>query len=98
MILLLIVLLCVMLIQKLLLVPDIDLYFIQDLPILTHSRRFLVADDIFVDRFVVRDADSRPNAREWAAVQEWIESGYSAHIMRDHPAHDVVMNAGVSNL
>ena len=43
----------------------------------------------------MRDADSRPSSREWAAVNEWMESGYSAHIMRDHPAHKIVMMAGI---
>ena len=37
--------------------------------------RFLVADDAAVDRYIVRDTDSRLNARERFAVEEWIESG-----------------------
>ncbi len=33
--------------------------------------RFLVADDPQVDRFIVRDSDSRLNARDAYAVAEW---------------------------
>jgi hypothetical protein len=57
--------------------------------------RFLVADDDSVDRFIVRDADSRLNAREAAAVLEWVQSGSSCHIMRDHPNHVQIMNGGM---
>lgn len=46
-------------------------------------------------RFIVRDADSRLNVREKAAVDEWIGSGKRFHIMRDHPHHNVVMNGGM---
>jgi hypothetical protein len=40
-----------------------------------------------VDYVIMRDADSRINSREKAAVSEWLSSGKTAHIMRDHPAH-----------
>lgn len=56
--------------------------------------RFLVATDPTVERYLIRDADSRLNLRENSAVQEWIESGYSAHIMRDHPNHRMAMMGG----
>jgi hypothetical protein len=36
---------------------------------------------------VFRDADSRLNIREKAAVDEWVASGRGAHVMRDHPDH-----------
>lgn len=49
--------------------------------------RFLIADDETVDRFIVRDVDSRLNMREAKAVEEWIQSGVDAHIMRDYPSH-----------
>ncbi|EFC38164.1 predicted protein [Naegleria gruberi] len=57
--------------------------------------RFLVAGDETVDRYIVRDSDSRLNAREAAAVEEWIESGYPVHSMRDHLGHDAPMNGGM---
>lgn len=49
--------------------------------------RFLVASDPSVDRYVIRDIDSRVCLREKAAVDEWIASGKRFHVMRDHPAH-----------
>jgi hypothetical protein len=52
------------------------------------SWRFLVASDPAVEVYAIRDADSRPSIREKAAVDEWIRSGMSFHVMRDHPAHD----------
>jgi hypothetical protein len=45
--------------------------------------RFLSKSDIFISR----DTDSRLNLREKAAVDEWLASGKSFHVMRDHPAH-----------
>ena len=57
--------------------------------------RFLIADDPEVDRFIVRDVDSRLNLREKAAVEEWIQTDFSVHDMRDHPYHSYVMMAGM---
>lgn len=38
---------------------------------------------------VFRDCDSRIDKREKLAVDEWIKSGKSLHVMRDHPAHGI---------
>jgi hypothetical protein len=57
--------------------------------------RFLVAADEQVDRFIVRDSDSRLNARERLAVEEWIQSGTLVHSLRDHPNHDRPLNGGM---
>jgi len=57
--------------------------------------RFMVAADSTVDRYIVRDVDSRLNARDRIAVEEWIESKYPVHIMRDHVNHCIVMNGGM---
>ena len=57
--------------------------------------RFFVADDPSVSRFIVRDADSRLNARDAAAVADWMASPYSVHSLRDHPNHDRPMNGGM---
>lgn len=57
--------------------------------------RFWVASDPTVERFIVRDVDSRLNLREKAAVDEWIRSGKKYHIMRDHPAHIRRVHAGM---
>lgn len=39
------------------------------------------------DHVIFRDADSRLNVREAAAVNEWVASGAAGHLMRDHPHH-----------
>lgn len=44
--------------------------------------RWLVAEDPDVERFLIRDVDSRLNEREARAVDEWILSGKAYHIMR----------------
>jgi hypothetical protein len=78
--------------------------------------RFLVADDTSVDRYIIRDVDSRLNARDrsnWLsimlagssvclilllfvmvrlAVEEWIQSKKSIHILRDHINHCNTIN------
>lgn len=49
--------------------------------------RFLAAWDYSLERVIFRDADSRLNVREAAAVREWVKSGRAAHAMHDHPHH-----------
>ncbi|WP_376967552.1 hypothetical protein ABNQ39_35475 (plasmid) [Azospirillum sp. A26] len=49
--------------------------------------RFIPASDEGLDALIVRDADSRLNVREAAAVEAWLASGKGAHVMRDHPHH-----------
>ena len=49
--------------------------------------RFLVARDITVDRFLIRDIDSRLISRDATEVAIWIESGKPFHCMIDHPGH-----------
>lgn len=49
--------------------------------------RHSVMVDSSVDRFIVRDADSRLSLREKKYVDQWIKSGKTLHIMRDHPHH-----------
>lgn len=51
--------------------------------------RFL-ANDVDGDGYsIYRDCDSRVSLREKLAVDEWIESGKSLHVMRDHPGHAI---------
>jgi len=57
--------------------------------------RFLVADDPHVDRYIIRDSDSRLNARDRIAVEEWILSKRKIHILRDHVNHCIPMNGGM---
>jgi len=40
-----------------------------------------------VEYAIFRDTDSRVDKREAAAVNEWVKSGKSLHVMRDHPWH-----------
>lgn len=47
------------------------------------------------DFYLFRDTDSRPILREVEAVKEWLESGRTFHIMRDHPYHNVPIMAGL---
>jgi hypothetical protein len=49
--------------------------------------RYIPMIDEQVDRMLARDADSEINIREAAAVSQWLESGFTFHVMRDHPSH-----------
>jgi len=49
--------------------------------------RFLAADDPQFTHVIIRDADSRVSPRDAACVGEWLASGKSLHVMKDHPAH-----------
>lgn len=51
------------------------------------TKRFLPMSEDGVDVMISRDADSRLSPREVSAVNDWLESGRAAHIMRDHPHH-----------
>ena len=59
------------------------------------TRRFLAADDPAVAVYLVRDCDSLLNAREAAAVGEWLDSGKAIHAMRDWWTHTDPMLAGM---
>ncbi|TXG84564.1 MAG: hypothetical protein E6R13_03025 [Spirochaetes bacterium] len=58
--------------------------------------RFRPIMDPNVEYFISRDCDSRISLRDEIAVNEWIESGKSFHIIREHPiGHGWVINAGM---
>ncbi|WP_315831649.1 hypothetical protein [Bradyrhizobium prioriisuperbiae] len=57
--------------------------------------RFWVAAETGIERFIVRDVDSRLNTREAAAVDDWIRSDKSVHVMRDSAAHGRRMLSGM---
>lgn len=57
--------------------------------------RFEPLKDKTIDRFIVRDTDSRLNIREAEAVNEWIESGKEFHIIRDHIQHRAPIVGGL---
>jgi len=53
---------------------------------------YLAADDIDVDRFVVRNSDTRPSDRESAALDDWLLTNATLrplYCIRDHPLHAV---------
>ena len=68
---------------------------------MTHLRipgmfwRFQPNDDREVERFIVRDTDSRITNREKVAVDEWITDNKVLHIMRDHPHHNYTILGGM---
>jgi len=57
--------------------------------------RFYAIEDPTVKFFMSRDCDSRIGQREQISVIEWISSGKSFHVMRDHPYHGVPILAGM---
>jgi hypothetical protein len=57
--------------------------------------RFEPLKDSTINRFIVRDSDSRLSLREAAAVKEWEDSGKEFHIMRDNPQHNAFICGGM---
>lgn len=57
--------------------------------------RFKACRDFDFERVLIRDVDSRITERELNAVQSWIDSGKTFHIMRDHPNHRTPMLGGM---
>jgi hypothetical protein len=55
--------------------------------------RFFASDIEDCEFVVFRDCDSRISEREYSAVEQWIRSGKTLHVMRDHPAHGVPFGA-----
>ncbi|KAI9559307.1 hypothetical protein GHT06_016096 [Daphnia sinensis] len=57
--------------------------------------RYLVMLDPNADVFISRDVDSLIWPREVDAVDEWLRSNYTFHVMRDHANHQSLMLAGM---
>jgi hypothetical protein len=49
--------------------------------------RFFAVDLPNSEYSIFRDTDSRISLREKLAVDEWLSSGKTLHVMRDHPYH-----------
>jgi len=49
--------------------------------------RFFAVDLPDSEYSIFRDTDSRISIREKMAVDEWLQSGKTLHVMRDHPYH-----------
>ena len=57
--------------------------------------RFTAASDKDVSIMLSRDTDSRLTLREKYSVDEWLNSKFSFHIMRDHPYHSTEILGGM---
>jgi len=57
--------------------------------------RFEASYDPNVDVAIFRDTDSRPTLREKKAVEQWLKSQETFHIMRDHPQHKFPILGGM---
>lgn len=57
--------------------------------------RYLAMLDPNVDIFISRDIDSVIRPREVDAVNEWLSSNYTFHVMRDQIYHHIIMLAGL---
>ena len=57
--------------------------------------RFLVMLDPDVDIFISRDIDSVIWQREVDAVDQWLSSNFTFHLMRDHKLHSATILAGI---
>lgn len=57
--------------------------------------RLLVILDKNVQKFMIRDLDSRITIREKIAVEAWLKSGKAVHNMRDHKRHTVNIMGGM---
>jgi len=58
-------------------------------------QRFTTIDEPDVDVVFFRDADSRVFNRDRRAIREFLDSGYGAHVIRDHVLHPVVLLGGL---
>jgi hypothetical protein len=57
--------------------------------------RFLTCDDPNIEISIFRDTDSRLSNRERDAVNDWISTDKTFHIMRDHPFHGYPILGGM---
>jgi len=57
--------------------------------------RFETSYDTNIDISIFRDTDSRINMRERYAVEDWLDTDKTFHIMRDHPHHGFPILGGM---
>ena len=60
--------------------------------------RFFAIDEPDVDLVLFRDADSRIHWKDRWAIQRFLESGKTAHLIRDHREHGTAILAGLWGL
>jgi hypothetical protein len=76
----------VQLIEKLKKYPNVIIIFFENIN-KGMIMRFFAIDLPYVDTMICRDCDSLLSDREVFAVKDWLSSGKSLHIIRDHPFH-----------
>lgn len=57
--------------------------------------RFQAFNEPTFDYILIRDVDSRMSSREVKLIDQWLKSGKSGHIIRDHPLHNSLMMGGM---
>lgn len=75
--------------------PNVKLLQVVDSNTPGRYWRFNLFNDKNVEIFCVRDTDSRISQREIDAVNEWLDSPQTMHVMRDHPNHNYLVMAGM---
>ena len=60
--------------------------------------RFVPLLDPTVDLFMARDTDAEIIEREASAVDEWLRSNFTFHVMRDHQLHDAPILSGLIDI
>ena len=77
--------------------PDVELIRVDDVEnSISRTWRFMACIDTDVDVVLSRDVDSRLSIREAEAHQEFMDSNFNFHIIRDHPTgHNYVISAGM---
>lgn len=85
-------------VQTLTLMDNCEVIFVrfEELRLFKMTYRFLVFSDPEVDIAIVRDVDARISARDILAVNEWLSTDFSFHIMKDHPVgHGYLISGGM---
>lgn len=83
-------------IDVLLTIPNTEIKYInQDNNWTSMFWRFSASYDPSVNIVIFRDTDSRLSDREKYAVDEWLSSDKTFHIMRDHPHHGFPILGGM---
>lgn len=83
--------------STLILFPNVELVKVDESEdSVARTWRFMACLDPDVDVVLSRDVDSRLSLREAEAHQEFLDSQYGFHIIRDHPSgHNYVISAGM---
>ena len=77
--------------------PHVELIKVEDTEnSIARSWRFMACLDTDVDVVLSRDVDARLSLREAEAHQEFLDSKFNFHIIRDHPTgHQYLISAGM---